>query len=279
MSSLTEEWQLKTHNGIKYIVDIKNFKKKMKSLKPGCSIYSKEFHVQESRFLIDIYPNGNSHDEKGHVSVYLTNRSDGRVKARCNFTVGDYNLELGDHYYQAYDSDDESDASWGIGTFVSHVRCNKRDLLTPDGTFTLEADIEVLEQEVTGYSKDPSEEIKDLKTLVQMINEVVSEQKTEIQDLKTSVKRNNHDLKNEIDDLKDMILSLNMSVHPKESTLRSECPSCMEILRPPMRLMQCGQGHIVCEDCYTRLEEMECPTCRGDITGRPTELERVLGLV
>ena len=155
---------------------------------------------------------------------------------------------------------------------MSHVRCNKRDLLTPDGTFTLEADIEVLEQEVTGYSKDPSEEIKDLKTLIQMINEVVSEQKTEIQDLKTSVK-------NEIDDLKDMILSLNMSVHPKESTLRSECPSCMEILRPPMRLMQCGQGHIVSEDCYTRLEEMECPTCWGDITGRPTELERVLGLV
>ena len=48
-----------------------------------------------------------------------------------------------------------------------------------------------------------------------------------------------------------------------------------------MRLMQCGQGHIVRDHYYTRLEGREnlCPTFREDITGRPTELERVLGLV
>ena len=112
-------------------------------------------------------------------------------------------------------------------------------------------------------------------------SEVIMELKTEIQDLKTSFDRNIRDLKIEIYDMKNTILSLNISDQTRESRPRSECPSCMEILRQPMRLMQCGQGHIVCDQCYTRLEGREnlCPTCRGDITGRPTELERVLGLV
>ena len=58
-----------------------------------------------------------------------------------------------------------------------------------------------------------------------------------------------------------------------------------------MRLMQCGKGHILCQDCYRksreearRKEEGErdmarCPQCNGEITGRPAVLERVLGLL
>merc|ERR1712098_596646 len=70
-----------------------------------------------------------------------------------------------------------------------------------------------------------------------------------------------------------------------------ECPVCMEVAKPPMRLKQCGQGHIICDTCQSRAEARasdgggrgnpngaNCHSCRGMITGRPAALERVLGL-
>ena len=48
-----------------------------------------------------------------------------------------------------------------------------------------------------------------------------------------------------------------------------------------MRLKQCGEGHVVCDTCFTRDQERasnQCMTCRGPITGRATALETLLGL-
>jgi len=61
------------------------------------------------------------------------------------------------------------------------------------------------------------------------------------------------------------------------------CPVCLENVCPPMRLVQCGAGHILCDSCYSQVsrmtQEAKCPTCRQPITGRPCQLESLLGLV
>jgi len=65
---------------------------------------------------------------------------------------------------------------------------------------------------------------------------------------------------------------------PCLSRMRVECPVCLDRVRPPMRLLQCDQGHVVCTLCFTQMVEKNCPTCRGKITGKPTVLENILGL-
>lgn len=47
-----------------------------------------------------------------------------------------------------------------------------------------------------------------------------------------------------------------------------ECPVCSEEVRRPMRLTQCSQGHIICDDCLTALrisenKNKDCVLCKG----------------
>jgi len=65
---------------------------------------------------------------------------------------------------------------------------------------------------------------------------------------------------------------------PCLSRMRVECPVCLDRVRPPMRLLQCDQGHVVCTLCYAQMVQKNCPTCRGRIIGKPTVLENILGL-
>ena len=43
-----------------------------------------------------------------------------------------------------------------------------------------------------------------------------------------------------------------------------ECPVCFEKMRPPTRIWQCPQSHLVCETCRDQLENLRCPSCRTD---------------
>jgi len=55
-----------------------------------------------------------------------------------------------------------------------------------------------------------------------------------------------------------------------------ECPVCLELLLPPTRIMQCTNGHLVCEACEAKPELACCPTCRQEFTGRATAMEQHL---
>ena len=47
-----------------------------------------------------------------------------------------------------------------------------------------------------------------------------------------------------------------------------ECPVCLEMLMPPIRIMQCSNGHLVCEVCESKPELTTCPTCRQEFAGK-----------
>merc|ERR1712215_137192 len=54
------------------------------------------------------------------------------------------------------------------------------------------------------------------------------------------------------------------------------CPVCWEEMKPPKRIFQCTNGHLVCEGCRNQPQLVKCPTCREPIMGRATAMEHFL---
>jgi len=46
-----------------------------------------------------------------------------------------------------------------------------------------------------------------------------------------------------------------------------ECPVCLEEMRPPKKIFQCSNGHVICELCKNNPEVRSCPTCRVNFRG------------
>lgn len=40
-----------------------------------------------------------------------------------------------------------------------------------------------------------------------------------------------------------------------------ECPVCMEEMKPPKKIFQCSNGHVICELCKNNPEASFCPFC------------------
>jgi len=159
-------------------------------------------------------------------------------------------------------------------------------LLTSDGALELQVDIELLEEEVIPERNLTQNETA---TKVEKLEQQVDIQTEMISNLQSSMQTQ----MGQITEMKAMMLAMSVAKTTPAAPLL-ECPVCMEVARPPMRLMQCGQGHIICDSCHNRVRSEAndwrlpywersqnldvCPSCRQAITGRPSELERLLGL-
>ena len=134
--------------------------------------------------------------------------------------------DLGKDYYQPKDS---KKSTLGSREFASHGQVQRKSLLD-SGRFILEVDVQLLEEEVS--SSRPIERAGDtlqsFERDVFLVKEELAIQKKE------STKRHN-ELKQELQELK---ISLRASRSPVEF------PACMEDLRQPMRLKQCGKGNL-----------------------------------
>jgi len=56
-----------------------------------------------------------------------------------------------------------------------------------------------------------------------------------------------------------------------------ECPVCYNLLAPPLQILQCSAGHVVCSACKDQGIE-SCPTCRNKIIGRAHHMENIATL-
>ncbi|CAB4060321.1 ANK [Lepeophtheirus salmonis] len=45
------------------------------------------------------------------------------------------------------------------------------------------------------------------------------------------------------------------------------CPVCLCLLKPPLRIFQCPEGHILCEECKENPALVHCPQCRVPLEG------------
>jgi len=205
-----------------------------------------------------------------------------------------------------------ADNNWGLLKFLPHYQRSKW-MSNDDSVLKIVVDVEMLCEEIQIIKCDkvltlepidfqiekPGISNEDLMSFVYEENQIIMKDNEnfrstvmkENEDLKSMVMKENEDLKSmvmkENEDLRSMVSKLTLSVEQlteilldqKGDTLSiewPECPICKERIKKPMRLKQCGQGHIVCEECLR--EKTHCYTCQGVISGRPTTLEHILSL-
>ena len=71
-----------------FTVQIRDFHHKMKNWSPTTSIQSRAFKVQDVDLYLEIFPNGKVEGVKGHVSVYLFNKTSKQVYVHSLFQIG-----------------------------------------------------------------------------------------------------------------------------------------------------------------------------------------------
>ena len=97
-------------------------------------------------------------------------------------------------------------------------------------TITFKVGVELLEEEVL-----PGRDLSKENTM-----ERIEKLETTIQNMEKRNERQTKELKKMIQDLT-LTLSNNLRPSQQKSSLDVECPICLENVRPPMRLNQCGQ--------------------------------------
>ena len=53
-----------------------------------------------------------------------------------------------------------------------------------------------------------------------------------------------------------------------------ECSVCLEEMKPPVKIFQCRNGHVMCETCKNHPEVLRCPSCRIPLHGQAANLMR-----
>jgi len=315
MSTLTDEWLLNiSNNRIKYWMDILNMKKILNTSRVGREIYSKVFKIGKSEFQIKLYPNGDLEEDKGYFSVYLFNRTNWRVKVSFKTCVidddddDDEDDSDGSNYHDKTKNEIEfvcrfgtansNSNAYGTRRFLSHQTC--RELISKKGSLKLLFNLEILEEEVT-FSRDltleqPTDKIENLEKIISSLKCQLENTKSDteglkvlVNDQKQIIQSNSLEMQSVKSCLKDLKAVFETNLHPASTKqpqrIHLECPICMESVQPPMRLMQCGQGHIICDSCFGKLERRglcglrSCTVCMQDIIGRPTVLEQIMKLI
>jgi len=91
-----------------------------------------------------------------------------------------------------------------------------------------------------------------------------------LKDLGIIIKRK-EDLENE---LKARVTSL-FPEEPIKASIIPECPYCFEEFRPPLKIYNCRNGHLVCSDCRPKLDRDDCH-CGSVFLGRATAMEQLV---
>jgi len=272
MSALTTEWVLKTgENSIEYVVEVSDFEKKMKTFRAGRAIWSKEFKVGRTVFDILIYPHGQNQENSDTVGVFVHNNSDWDVIAEVTFKVQNWKIDRMERFIG-------NGVGWG--GYIEQ-RCVKY-LLEDDGNFQLEVCIKLDCEEVL-----PQHDHEDDATypLVQKMDEMEKRIDLRQKEMEERIDLRQKEMEERIDEKLDRINQHNSGFDGNENPAAKRvkrdlnCPICEETVEPPMRLQQCGKGHIICDDCQTKMTSPRCHSCRGPLTGRPSALERMCGLV
>ena len=145
---------------------------------------------------------------------------------------------LGEGFLNKSDSEGHC---WGFGQFMSHCRCTRNDLLTQDGLLTLQIDLELLEEEVL---PDGDLAVNETPEKLEFLKQMLTNQTAQISQLQAKIESTDLQHQTQINKLKHMIRDLSLVVTQNTQTpqkLQIECPVCMELAKPPMRLKQCGK--------------------------------------
>jgi len=108
--------------------------------------------------------------------------------------------------------------------------------------------------------------------------EIQRENERHVEDLKVT-ERDIAKLRSQLQELEQLNISISRKIPcNKSSSFPSrdvdnsrvrellECPVCLEGMRPPKKIFQCSNGHVICELCKNNPGVRTCPTCRVEFS-------------
>ena len=224
---------------------IKQFRDKMKKWKPGRVIESKHFYYMDSKFYLQVHPNGDSHKERGYVSIHLINdnpysinveweikldtRSERSVDCfspRGDGGYGDswgwlkfYDQENCSEYLRILKYENDVDDQLEICCTIFKVWQDVHQAKSPHlMTKEIAEDVEFMSGRISNVEEDIVDVREDIRDIKRDLSFLTISTHTQLNEMKTT-------MENQMRELKDMMMNLCMTVqqnHPIEFQFLAE---------------------------------------------------------
>ena len=230
MSVISGEYLRDVGSSATYVIEIKDFKKKLAETQMGTKISTKEFFVNWSKFSIDLFLAGHEDDmeDQSGIGVYITNKSDWMVRTVTSVYVKNVVLMAFPQGGQVQ----ESNASIGWNNCVPHSRCIIGDLLSEDGTLILELMFELLGENIVGGGSRNGE--------VQELKEQLTKEMTGLKHKLDSQETELFSVRSKLRKVQSELQDVNRGFQPAQHSANTvKCPVCIKVVARPMRLQQC----------------------------------------
>lgn len=249
---------------VMYVMAIENFRTKLETARVGQVDSTKRFSINGSEFRIDLYIRGVDESNKDFIGLFLTNTNKKMTGVKFEVLA----FKGFDNILIKTAREDLNKTTFGWVRCVPHSRCTKRDLLDTSGTLWLKVDLELSDPRIP--SQDIQEQLVELQEKFASKERQFDLLRTELRSIRAELRNNN----------------IQGGKAPPVVPSTIKCPGCRKDVRKPMRLQQCPQGHVLCDDCIhhnnnysNRSTRNICITCKKEkYSGRPIALEKFLRL-
>ena len=181
------------------VIDIKDFRQKLAETQYGESVSTEKFYINRSKFSLIILIAGDTKKSEDYISLYMVNHSDWMVRFASTVSVKNevfmkspISYSRGSPIYPNDQSNPNknvySSPFWWYKC-VPHSRCIIGDLLSKDGTLTIEVRLEILTEKIPMEEEDEltkkMTKIINLKRKLDVQESEQSSVKTELSSAKT----------------------------------------------------------------------------------------------
>ena len=272
---------------------INNFTTAKSITKTGQEIRSMDFSIGASKFNIAIFPNGEDDEVDEFTSVFLNNESAHEVTMDYTISIGRFASES--EKLSCIES--KGGRGWkrfvkktALGqniTIVADITLVKEDIINGIGVASLrdwQFMKQKMEQKLEEKLEQKLEQIEQkLELKLEQKTEQTMEQKMEKkieqkmeQKLEKSLEQKLTQLEQRLDQKIETKFEYLME-NIEAPTRAPMCPICFEELRPPVKIIQCLNGHKLCEPCSQKPDVVSCPgACKSAFIGRDSGMEAFL---
>ena len=233
-----------------YRVLIRFFRDKMRNWNQGRLVRLKTIDVDGVPLKLEVYPNGDSRENSGYVSLYI-----------ANLGTYDVGVEVDLHLHREH-MNDVLDLK--AGHYCGYLRFLDTDLLdirADDEDLQITCTFKRVWKEVEGYNNNEAQTTK-LEDEIKQLSEKCDNSTAMIKSLQESMRK----IENEL-------------INKKEIPL-PECPVCFTDLGPGIKIAQCPSGHLLCWNCKERMSAPQCiapcPSCKAPVINRAHGMENYI---
>jgi len=288
MALKTRTWSMQ--NELKkatFSFEIADFGEAKRKLEKGRYISSKQVVVGRSIFSLEIYPGGDEPAEVGKISVFLSNDSKHDVLIDLIVTVcgaeseAIVNKKLVKKKGWGFDFKDVDGGKFEV---VVEVTLRKEEVVDEEADHAEENVVKVLKRGLQDLEDNLEEKArKIMRGGAAQLNLHCLELRRNIATLKTEVTADIDVVKANVTEVQTGFTEVGAAIAEVKTSMANtrspavdlipECPICVQQLLTPKKIVQCLQGHKICEPCSNEDAVMCCPTCKMAFMGRDFGME------